>query len=154
MLYSHWSFCWTSGCSSSSGWAKLWLSSHSCAFNFLFSLLNIRISPSSDRSACWSNIMKARKNSTKEFFFPKRGVRIYFSSTRSAKELWKQNAKLGLKSCCWKGKNKKHGLNSRGKRKRKHGKMQHGKGPGNFATFFLFPLLHHYPFRQTASSVY
>lgn len=34
MLCSHWSFCWTSGCSSSSGWAKLWLSSHSCAFNF------------------------------------------------------------------------------------------------------------------------
>lgn len=71
------------------------------------------------------------------YFMPKRAVRVCFSPRRSAREPWKRSGRRGWRSCWWRGRSRKHGLNSRGKRRKKHGKMQHGRGPGNFAVISL-----------------
>lgn len=79
------------------------------------------------------------------YFMPKRAVRVCFSLGRSAREPWKRSGRPGWRSCWWRGRSRKHGLNSRGKRRKKHEKMQHGRGPGNFAVISLVPFTVTFP---------
>lgn len=72
-------------------------------------------------------------------FMSKRTTRICSSLARSAREPWKRSGRPGWRSCWWRGRSRRHGLSSRGRRRKRHEKMQPGREPGNFAILSLVP---------------